>query len=74
MNSAISVHDNYKHALNNITHYFPDKRQVRIEQNFLISLLTYQRLPHEAHELMNQTLRKSLMAALASKMELQDLH
>jgi len=36
-------------------------------------LLTYQRLSHEAHELMNQTLRKSLMVAFASKMELQNL-
>ena len=58
-------------AIYNLPPHFPAKHWVRFEQNVLNCLIIYQRLSVEMHKQMIQTLRKSLMAALASKLQLQ---
>jgi len=48
----------------NLTHHFPDKRQVRIGQNFLKHLIIYQRVSLKIHKQTNLTLRKSYLVAI----------
>ena len=58
--------------MHNLTRHFLEKRQVRIERNFLKRLSIHQRLSLEKHKEMNQTLKNRLMAALTSKLVVRD--
>ena len=55
----------------NLPHHFPAKQWVRFERKVSNCLKIYHRLSLEIHKQMIQTLRKSFMAALASKLQLQ---